>query len=272
MSKLLTAFLAFATATALFADEAALLRQLAATDPVERDAARQALLTTATVSAIPALSAQLASPDTFDNACFLLESMKQPTADAGGYCDANDADALIALLGQPDTALADAARMSLIKFADAKVDSRIVRALGKRALSPEAAVRLLGVATFRKSPKAAQKVTPYLADASPAVRTAAFTALIELAEEKQLGDLFAAVCKASDAAEKRAAEKALFATSRRLSARAASEIRPLFAARPMSARAPRSAATPPRSSHGPRKKPFSQKPGRRFRPKRRRTR
>ena len=64
------------------ADEAALLGQLATGTPAERDAARQSLLVTATPAAIPQLAIQLASPETFDNACFLLEAMRLPEADA----------------------------------------------------------------------------------------------------------------------------------------------------------------------------------------------
>lgn len=150
-------------------------------------------------------------------------------AGIGEIGSAEDADALVALLGTADPALANAARMSLIKLADPKVDGRIVRALGKRALGPEAATRLLAVATFRRAPKSGSAITPYLADESPAVRTAAFTALTDLAQPEQLAPLTAAVCKAADAAEKRAAEKALFATSRRHPVPAAAAIRAAFA-------------------------------------------
>jgi hypothetical protein len=36
----------------------------------------------ATAAAVPPLAAQLAAPNTFDNACFLLESLRLPAADA----------------------------------------------------------------------------------------------------------------------------------------------------------------------------------------------
>ena len=145
-------------------------------------------------------------------------------AGIGDLGTAEDAPALIALLGDADAELADAARMSLIKLADPKTDSRLVRALAKRDGNASASARLISVVTFRKSPDAAPKLVPYLADADPAVRTAAFQALTELAGEDQLADLFAAVCKATDAKEKRAAEKALSALSRQHPAAATSAI------------------------------------------------
>ena len=148
----------------------------------------------------------------------------------GDLGDAEDASALIELLGHADAAVADAARMSLIKLADPKTDGCLVKALATRAGHTDAHTRLLGIITFRKSPKAAAKIVPYLTDAEPAVRTAAIQALTELATEKQLAELFAAVCKATDAKEKRAAEKALFAFSRKYPEAAADAITPLFAA------------------------------------------
>ncbi len=150
-------------------------------------------------------------------------------AGIGDLGDADDADALIALLGHADATLADAARMSLIKLSDPKTDARLVKALAKHSGHTEALTRLLGVVTFRKSPKASEKLTPYLTDATPAVRTAAFQALTELAEKKQLPALFAAVCKATDAKEKLAAEKALSAISRKHPEAAVDAISPLFA-------------------------------------------
>ncbi len=427
-------FLALLLALPLLADETALLRQLASGDPAERDAARQSLLATATPAAIPGLAAQLDKPDTFDNACFLLESLKLPEADAvlaaaldrtsgreqagllyalahrtcataaakarpltaapepvrsaalyyvlttnpsdpgnlpkpdtanadaylaaaeklasadaqraasayaslyrsdladhlrlAAFCgllrtdsantvallteglshtspvwrgtaarlaaqlpektlaklgsklmaslpaegrlalvnalvsaknrvgsplvraalandaeaparlaaaaglgdvgDAGDADALIALLGHADLALADAARMSLITLADPKTDARLVRALGKRGASADASVRLLSVIAYRKPPKAAATLTPYLTDAAPAVRAAAFTALTEVSEAAQVPAVFAAACQAADAAEKRAAEKALSALSRKHAASVAAAVGPLY--------------------------------------------
>ena len=426
--------LACLLAASLVADEAALLRQLAAGAPAERDAARQALLVRATPDAVPQLAAQLEKPDTFDNACFLLESLRSPAADAAlagalgrtsgreqaglldalarrrstaaaeqargllktasapvqaaalhylavtedpdklaalppadaanadawlaaaerlaaqgaplyerllrstlpdhirlaAFCgllrcdagniaprlteglshaspvwrgttarlaaqlpektlkklgaklmtalpaegrlalvnalvsakraagaplvraaleteadapirlaaasglgdigDADDADALIALLGTADPALADAARMSLIKLADPKTDARLVRALAKRSGDAAAQTRLLNVVTFRKTPKAAPKLPLFLTAQDPAVRAAAFAALTELATKDQLGDLFAAACKASDAKELRAADKALAALSRRYPQAATAAIKPLLAA------------------------------------------
>ncbi|HNX34323.1 MAG TPA: HEAT repeat domain-containing protein [Kiritimatiellia bacterium] len=143
---------------------------------------------------------------------------------------ADDAPALIALLGHTDPALADAARMSLIKLPDSATDARLVKALAKRPANAEALTRLLGIITFRKSEKAAPKLVSCLTDAAPAVRTAAFQALTELATEKQVPELFAAVCKATDDREKRAAEKALFACSRKYPEVATKAIAPLFAA------------------------------------------
>ena len=150
-------------------------------------------------------------------------------AGIGDLGDADDADALIALLGHTDATLADAARMSLIKLSDPKTDARLIKALAKRTGNTEALTRLLGVVTFRKSPKASDKLTPYLTDAAPTVRTAAFQALTELAEKKQLPELFAAVCKATDMKEKLAAEKALLALSRKHPESAVDAIAPLYA-------------------------------------------
>jgi hypothetical protein len=71
----------FATSVSA-ADESALLRQLADGTPAEKDSARQTLLAGATAAAIPTLAAQLARPETFDNACLLLEALGLPEADA----------------------------------------------------------------------------------------------------------------------------------------------------------------------------------------------
>lgn len=150
-------------------------------------------------------------------------------AGIGDLGDADDADALIALLGDPDAALADAARMSLIKLADPKTDARVVRALAKQPADAAACVRLLGVATFRKSPKAASKLLPYAGHADAAVRAAAFAALADQAGAEHLGEVFAAACKASDAKEVRAAEKALLALSRKHPAAATAATGPLLA-------------------------------------------
>jgi len=149
-------------------------------------------------------------------------------AGIGDLGDADDADALIALLGDADGALADASRMSLIKLVDPKTDKRLVRALGKDG-SAQAAVRLLSVVTFRKSPKAESKLTAYLGHADAGVRASAFTALTELAQAGQLPAVFAAVCQASDAKERRAAEKALSALTRKYPEAATSAITPLLA-------------------------------------------
>lgn len=149
-------------------------------------------------------------------------------AGLGDIGNADDADALIDMLGQADPAQADAARMSLIKLADPKTDACLVRALAKAKGGAQASVRLLGVVAFRKSPKAAPKLTAYLSDKDPAVRTAAFTALTELAEDDQLDDVFAAVCQASDAKEQRAADKALSALSRKYPDAATAAIKPLL--------------------------------------------
>ena len=134
-------------------------------------------------------------------------------AGLGDLGTADDAPALIALLGHADPALADAARMSLIKLTDSKTDSAVVRALRKATGDAAYRARLLSVVTFRKTQDAVPHLLPFLADADPAVRTAAFQALTDLATAKQLPDLTAAVAKATDAKEKNAAEKALFALS-----------------------------------------------------------
>ncbi len=150
-------------------------------------------------------------------------------AGIGAVGSAEDAPALIDLLGHADAALADAARMSLIKLADPKTDACLVRALGKRDGNAHARTLLIGVVTFRKTPEAAPHLVKDLADKDPAVRTAAFQALTELAGEKQLAPLFSAVAKASDAKEKRAAEKALSALSRQYPEAATAAIKPLLA-------------------------------------------
>ena len=136
-------------------------------------------------------------------------------AGLGDLGSAQDASALIALLGQPDAALADAARMSLIKLADPKADADLVRALHKRDGDAAYRTRLIGVVTFRKTPEAAQNLVAYLGDTDATVRAAAFQALSDLADAKQLPDVIAATVKASDAKEKTAAEKTLFALSRK---------------------------------------------------------
>jgi len=150
-------------------------------------------------------------------------------AGLGDLGDAEDADALIEMLGQADDALADAARMSLIKLADTKTDSRIVKALARRPADDAALTRLLGVAAFRKTPRAAPALAEHLAAAAPAVRTAAFQALTELATDKQIPKLIAAFCTAADPKERRAAEKALMACARREPEAATGAILTLFA-------------------------------------------
>jgi len=134
-------------------------------------------------------------------------------AGLGALGSAQDVPALIGLLRDTDAALADAARMSLIKLSDPKCDAGIVRALRKNEGDAAYRTRLISVITFRKTKAAAPYLLPALTDAHPGVRTAAFQALTDLADPKQLSDLIAATCKASDAKEKSAAEKALFALS-----------------------------------------------------------
>jgi len=148
----------------------------------------------------------------------------------GDLGDASDADALIALLSHKDEAVADAARMGLIKMQDAKSDARIVRALSRRKGEADAHVRLLGVVAFRKPAEAAPAVLPYLSAVEPAVRTAALTALTEIADKKQLPQIFAAACKATEPQERRAAEKALVVLARKYPEAATSAARPLLAA------------------------------------------
>ena len=150
-------------------------------------------------------------------------------AGLGDIGDADDADALIALLGQTDDALADAARMSLIKLDDPKTDARIAKALARRPANDAALTRLLGVAAFRKTPRAAPAIAEHLAATAPTVRTAAFQALTELATDKQIPALVAAFCKAVDPQERRAAEKALMACARRDPDATTAAILPLFA-------------------------------------------
>ena len=150
-------------------------------------------------------------------------------AGLGDIGDADDADALIALLGQTDDALADAARMSLIKLDDPKTDARIAKALARRPANDAALTRLLGVAAFRKTPRAAPAIAEHLAATAPTVRTAAFQALTELATDKQIPALVAAFCKAVDPQERRAAEKALMACARREPDATTAAILPLFA-------------------------------------------
>ena len=136
-------------------------------------------------------------------------------AGLGDLGSAQDAAALIALLGQPDAALADAARMSLIKLADPKADADLVRALRKRDGDAAYRTRLIGIVTFRKTPEAAQSLLAFLADTDASVRAAAFQSLSDLADARQLPDVVAAALKSSDAKEKAAAEKTLFALSRK---------------------------------------------------------
>ena len=150
-------------------------------------------------------------------------------AGIGDLGDAEDADTLIFLLAQADPALADAARRSLIKLSDPTTDTRLVKALAKHKGSADTLTRLLGVVTFRKSPKAASKLVPYLSDSAATVRTAAFQALTELADKNQISVLFKAACDATEAKEKRAAEKALSTLSRKFPEAATAAIAPLLA-------------------------------------------
>lgn len=136
-------------------------------------------------------------------------------AGLGTLGSAQDVPALIGLLSNTDAALADAARMSLIKLNDPKCDSGIVRALRKKGGDAAYRMSLISVITFRKTKDAAPYLLSALTDANPGVRTAAFQALTDLAGTKQLPDLVAAAGKASDTKEKKAAEKALFALSRK---------------------------------------------------------
>lgn len=159
-----------------------------------------------------------------------LPAMIAAAGGLGDLGDASDADTLIALLGHANEAVADAARMSLIKLQDPKTDARIVRALGKRKGAAAAHVRLLEIAAFRKPRKAASAALPYLLAAEPSVRAAALTALTEIAEEKHLPQIFAAACKAADQQERRAAEKALAVLARKYPAEATATSRPLLAA------------------------------------------
>ncbi|HRR33094.1 MAG TPA: FG-GAP-like repeat-containing protein [Kiritimatiellia bacterium] len=158
-----------------------------------------------------------------------VPSRQAAAAGLGDIGDAEDADALMAMLGQTDDALADAARMSLIKLADPKTDARIAKALARRPANDAALTRLLGVAAFRKTPRAAPALAEHLTAAAPAVRTAAFQALTELATDKQIPKLVTAFCAATDAQERRAAEKALMACARREPVATTDAILPLFA-------------------------------------------
>ena len=151
-------------------------------------------------------------------------------AGLGDLGTADDAPALIALLGHADPALADAARMSLIKLADPKTDVSVVRALRKCDGDAACRARLISVATFRKISDAAPHLLSYLADTDAAVRTAAFQALTDLAAAKQLPGLIAAVGKATDAKEKNIAEKALFALSRKYPEAATSAVEKVLTA------------------------------------------
>ncbi len=123
----------------------------------------------------------------------------------GTLGDAEDAPALIALLGHTDTAVADAARMSLIKLDDPDTDVRLTRALSKASGDAATLTRLLGVVTFRKSPKAAPTLLPCLTHTAPAVRAAAFNALAALCVKDTAPAIAAAAATATDPAEIRAA-------------------------------------------------------------------
>lgn len=134
-------------------------------------------------------------------------------AGLGDLGDAGDAPALIALLGHADPALADAARMSLVKLADPKTGKAILAALKSRKHNPSPAA-LLSVAAARDLKDAAPLITPYLSNESPDVRSAAFNALAALSVEAAAPAVAAAAAQATDPAEIRAAEKALAALAR----------------------------------------------------------
>ena len=126
---------------------------------------------------------------------------------------AADAPALIALLGHADAALADAARMSLIKLTDPKTDKAILAALKSRKGDKHPAA-LLSIAAARDIKDAAPLITPYLKNERPDIRTAAFNALAALCVEASAPAVASAAATATDPAEIRAAEKALAALAR----------------------------------------------------------
>jgi len=151
-------------------------------------------------------------------------------AGLGDLGDGDDAPALIALLDQPDAAIADAARVSLAKLADTDTDDEIASALKRNRLKTAAGrVRLLDVARLRNIRAAARCLPAYLSDADAAVRAAALQAAATLAGEREIAAVFDAACRASQRTEKRAAEQALFALSRNYPAASADAVRALLA-------------------------------------------
>ncbi|MDD2455376.1 MAG: FG-GAP-like repeat-containing protein [Kiritimatiellae bacterium] len=187
-----------------------------------RAALIEAFIAAGARSGAPFLRAALKNSDDFP-------AMIAAAGGLGDLGDASDSDTLIDLLSHQKEVLADAARMSLIKLKDPKTDARVVRALSKRKGEADAHVRLLGVTAFRKPAKAAPAALPYLDAAEPAVRAAALTALTEIADKKQLPQIFAAACKAADPQERRAAEKALAVLARKYPDAATAAARPLLA-------------------------------------------
>ncbi len=131
----------------------------------------------------------------------------------GDLGDADDAPALIALLGHADPALADAARMSLVKLADPKTGKALLAALKSRKYNPNPAA-LLSVAAARDIKDAAPLITPYLNSERSDVRAAAFHALAALGVATTAPAVASAAARATDPAELRAAEKALAAMAR----------------------------------------------------------
>jgi HEAT repeat protein len=172
-------------ALSLYADETALLQQLAAGTPPERDAARQALLATVTPAAIPQLADQLAKPETFDNACFLLESMKLPAADAALTA------ALERTSGREQAGLLGA----LARRADAAAEQRALALLSKPEPVRSAALLYLGrIAT--PAALAALAAAPSDAPGADAALAAAET-LSARKDVKQAASLYARLYRSS---------------------------------------------------------------------------
>lgn len=144
--------LAFMIAPLVRAGEAELIKSLGSGSTEERDAARQTLLRTATPAAIPALAAQLTGAETFDNACFLLESLRCPDADAAlasalDKTSGREQAGLLDALARRDAPLAEKKAAALLSAAE-PVRTAALHYLGTLA-TPDALNALCALPTDR---------------------------------------------------------------------------------------------------------------------------
>jgi hypothetical protein len=158
---------------------------LASPDPAARDAARQELLVSASAADVPALAQLLLKPDTFDNACFLLEALRLPEADAALR------DALTRTSGREQAGLLQA----LSRRADPAAEQQAAALLAAPEPVRSAALAYLG---FIATPGAVATLTGLPPD--PAVADAVLAAAGTLAARRQPKQAAALYTRLLDAA------------------------------------------------------------------------